>query len=141
VKDDGFVVNEDAKKSTHDEIMIQGTLESGAVMSVSIRGGSPFKDAPGLVWSIYGEKGEIRVKGPTTHIQMKGTTSIELHSFETDTVQKIELEKGAFDEMSPAQRNVARLYEAIAAGDNSVLCDFQGAVKRHELVDKLYRQN
>lgn len=121
--------------------MIQGTLESGAVMSVHIRGGPVFKDTPGLEWNIYGEKGEIRIKGPSTNIQTFSTSSIEIYDFETDKVEKIEFKKGTFDEMAPVPRNVARLYEAIAAGDKSILCDFEGAVKRHNFIEGMYSQN
>lgn len=28
---------------------------------MTLRGGKPFKDTPGLEWRIYGETGEIRV--------------------------------------------------------------------------------
>jgi predicted dehydrogenase len=138
---DGSVINEKAKTDTHDQVMIQGTLVSGAVLAFTIRSGAPFKGAPGLEWNIYGEKGEIRVKGPLAHVQMFGTTSIELFETDRDIVGNIELKKGTFEEMIPTHRNVARLYEAIAAGEKSVLCDFEGAVKRHELIEELYNQN
>lgn len=101
----------------------------------------PFKDAPGLEWNIYGEKGEIRIKAPNAHIQIYGATSIELHDFQSDKIEKIEPKKGTFADMYPTHRNVARVYEAIAAGDKSVLCDFEGAVKRHEFIGEVYKQN
>ncbi|KAL4981262.1 hypothetical protein BDW68DRAFT_197315 [Aspergillus falconensis] len=141
VKADGSVLEETAKKTAPDHIMIQGTLESGAVFSATVRGGSPFKGSPGLVWSIYGEKAEIRILGPSAFIELLGTTSIELHDFDTNVVEQIELKKGAFTEFGPMNRNLARVYEAIAAGDKSVLCDFEGAVKRHEFIEELYSQN
>jgi predicted dehydrogenase len=101
----------------------------------------PFKDALGLEWNILGEKGEIRIKGPNAQIQIFGSTSIEVHDFESDKVVKIELRKGGFGELAPVIRNVARIYDAIAVGDKSVLCDFEGAFKRHELIEELYKQN
>ena len=121
--------------------MVHGTLESSAVLAATFRAGAPFKDAPGLEWNILGEKGEIRVKGPNAHIQIFGSTSIEIHDFETDKVEKVELRKGGFDELPPVHRNVARAYDAIAAGDKTVLCDFEGAVKRHEFIEEIYKQN
>ncbi|KAF3389834.1 Galactose/lactose metabolism regulatory protein GAL80 [Talaromyces pinophilus] len=60
VEADGSVVKENAVKTTPDHVMIQGMLNSGAVLSATIRGGAPFKGSPGLEWSIYGEKGEIK---------------------------------------------------------------------------------
>ncbi|KAJ5673385.1 NAD-binding Rossmann fold oxidoreductase family protein [Penicillium longicatenatum] len=138
---DGSTVKENVKKTTPDHVLIQGTLNSGAVLSATTRGGMPFKDAPGMEWSIYGEKGEIRVKGPNAHIQIYGATSIELHDFQSDKVEKIEPVRGTFAEMPPTHRNVARVYEAISAGDKSVLCEFEGAVKRHEFIEEIYKQN
>lgn len=110
-------------------------------MAATFQGGKPVKDAPGLEWNILGEKGELRIKGPNAHIQMFGSTSIELHDFEMDMIEKIELRQGGFDDMSPITRNMARIYEAIAAGDKIVLCDFEGAVKRHEFIEEVYKQN
>ncbi|KAL2842112.1 hypothetical protein BJX68DRAFT_270830 [Aspergillus pseudodeflectus] len=141
VGDDGSIVEWGARKTTPDHIMIHGKLESGAVLSVSMRGGTPFKGSPGLEWSIYGEKGEVRVTGPNGFIEIFGITKIELHDFTTDTVEEIELRKGTFAEMEPINRNLARVYEAIATGDNSVLCSFEEAVKRHEFIEEVYKQN
>jgi predicted dehydrogenase len=138
---DGSVLEESAKKSAPDHIMLQGTLTSGAVFSATVRGGSPFKDTPGLVWSIYGERGEVKVLGPSAFIELAGTSSIELYDFGKGVVEQIEYKKGTFDEFGPLSRNVARVYEATAAGDKSLLCDFEGAVKRHEFIDEVYRQN
>ncbi|KFY54681.1 hypothetical protein V496_07194 [Pseudogymnoascus sp. VKM F-4515 (FW-2607)] len=141
VQADGSVVKDNAKKTSPDHVMIQGTLKSGAVLSATVRGGAPFKGTPGLDWRIYGEKGEIRITGADAFIEIVGTTSFELHSFDTDEVEKIELKKGTFADMDPIARNVARVYEAIAAGDKSVLCDFKDAVKRHEFIENVYNQN
>ncbi|GKZ38549.1 transcription regulator gal80 [Aspergillus brasiliensis] len=141
VKSDGCVVKENTEKTNPDHVMVQGTLKSGALFSASVRGGAPFKGSPGLEWSIYGEKGEIRISGPNSFIELSGTTSFELHDFNTDKVEKIELQKGTFAEMSPMNRNMARIYEAIAAGDKSILCDFEQAVKRHEFIEEIYNQN
>jgi predicted dehydrogenase len=43
--------------------------------------------------------------------------------------------------MDPINRNLARVYEAIAAGDKSLLCDFEDAVKRHHFIEEIYNQN
>ncbi|KAL3450215.1 hypothetical protein BJX65DRAFT_305669 [Aspergillus insuetus] len=141
IRADGSVLEESARKTAPDHIMLQGTLTSGAVFSATVRGGSPCKDTPGLVWSIYGERGEIRILGPSAFIELAGTSSIELYDFDKDVVEQIEYKKGTFNEFGPLSRNVARVYEAIAAGDKSLLCDFEGAVKRHEFIEEVYRQN
>lgn len=141
VKADGSVVKENAQKTTPDHVMIQGSLKSGAVLSAMIRGGAPFKGSPGLEWSIYGEKGEIRITGPSALIEIVGTNSIQLHDFASDELVEIALKNGAFAEMSPIHRNLARLYEAIAAGETAILCDFERAVKRHQFIEEIHHQN
>ncbi|KAL3472710.1 hypothetical protein BJX99DRAFT_272744 [Aspergillus californicus] len=141
IKADGSVVKENAEKTAPDHVMIQGTLESGAVLSAMIRGGAPFKGSPGLEWRIYGEKGEIKLEGPTAFIEIVGTTSIQLHDFDTDEVVEIELKNGTFAEMGTMNRNLAHVYEAIAAGGKTLLCDFEDAVKRHQFIGEVYNQN
>ncbi|KAJ5984808.1 hypothetical protein N7522_012004 [Penicillium canescens] len=141
VKDDGSVAKENVEKTTPDHVMIQGSLKSGAVFSATIRGGSPFKGSPGLEWRIYGEKGEIKITGPSAFIEIVGTNSIQLHDFDTDEIVEIALKNGAFAEMDPIYRNLARVYEAIAAGDKSLLCDFEDAVERHHFIEEIYNKN
>lgn len=75
------------------------------------------------------------------HMQISGGTSIQLHDFEKDEKTEVEFMKEAFSEMPPMTRNVARLYEAIAAEDASAFCTFEQAVERHRFVDALYKQN
>jgi predicted dehydrogenase len=135
------VAKENVEKTTPDHVMIQGSLKSGAVFSAMIRGGAPFKGSPGLEWRIYGEKGEIKITGPSAFIEIVGTNSIQLHDFATDEIVEIVLKNGAFAEMDPINRNLARVYEAIAAGDKSLLCDFEDAVKRHHFIEEIYNQN
>ncbi|PCG91585.1 Hypothetical protein PENO1_093020 [Penicillium occitanis (nom. inval.)] len=141
VEADGSVVKENAVKTTPDHVMIQGMLNSGAVLSATIRGGAPFKGSPGLEWSIYGEKGEIRITGPSAFIEIVGTTSIQLHDFTTDEVVELQLKNRTSAPMDSKTRNVARIYEAIAVGANRLLCDFEGAVKRHQFIEEVYNQN
>jgi predicted dehydrogenase len=141
VKADGSVAKENAEKTNPDHFIIQGSLKSGAVLSAMIRGGAPFKGSPGLEWSIYGEKGEIRITGPSAFIEIFGTNSIQLHDFATDQIEEVALQNGAFAKMGPINRNLARVYEAIAAGDKTTLCDFESAVKRHQFIEEVYSQN
>jgi predicted dehydrogenase len=141
IKVDGSVAKKNAKKTNPDHVMIQGSLKSGAVLSAMIRGGAPFKGSPGLEWSIYGERGEIRITGPSAFIEIVGTNSIQLHDFATDEIVEIALKNGAFAEMGPINRNLASVYEAIAAGDKTILCDFERAVKRHQFIEEVHCQN
>lgn len=61
-------------------IMLQGTLKSGAPLSVTFRRGPPFKGTPGFTWSIHGEKGEIRITAAALAPQANDTeTNITVH--------------------------------------------------------------
>jgi hypothetical protein len=44
-------------------------------------------------------------------------------------VEKIDLGKDEWEHLPLVTRNIARLYEAIAEGNTSVVCDFEEAVK------------
>jgi len=139
---DNKVIQKDWKKTVPDQVYVQGELESGAVLGINVRGGPLFKGAPGLEWHIVGEKGEIRILGPSCHLQITGVSSIELYDFEKDTVEKLEPIAGApMEDWSPVPRNVGRQYEAIAAGSTDLSCSFEGAVERHKFIDEIYKQN
>ncbi|ESZ90925.1 NAD-binding Rossmann fold oxidoreductase family protein [Sclerotinia borealis F-4128] len=116
VSADGTVVKENFEKTSPDHVMIQGTLESGAVLSATIRGGAPFKEVLRLSGISMARRGRLG-----------------------SGVETIELEKGSFAKMAPINRNVARVYDAIAAGDKTILCDFENAVKRHEFIDDTHK--
>ena len=141
IDEDGSVVKKDLKVTSHDQVLVHGKLESGAVFSVNVRGGGQFKDEPSVDWRIYGEKGEIWVKAPTMHMQIMGGTSIRLHDLAKDEVSNIEFLKEDFDDMYPIHRNIARQYEAVAAGDLSAFRTFEQAVEHHRFLDAIYNQN
>lgn len=60
---DRTVANPALKKTTPDQVLLQGTLSSPstALISAHFGGGYPFPGEPGLTWHIYGEKGELRI--------------------------------------------------------------------------------
>ncbi|KAJ3014934.1 transcription regulator gal80 [Thoreauomyces humboldtii] len=138
---DGTVARSQVPKTSVDHVLVQGTLDSGAVLSVHVRSGPPFKDAPGLEWHIYGSKGEVRVTAASAHVQISGFQDIFLHDHERNTVEKVEVRKGLFEEWPSVTRNVARVYERIANGAKDVSCDFEAAVARHEIVEEMMKQN
>lgn len=75
------------------------------------------------------------------HMQIYGGTSIHLHDFEKDTVEEVQFLSEDLHEMPPIHRNVARLYEAVAAGDRTAFMTFEQAVERYRFIDALYKQN
>lgn len=128
-------------RTTPDHILLQGHLASGALISYSVRGGLPIPGTPGLVWSIYGENGEIRVtaEGTNLHIGAPGD-SIMIHDHATNTAEKIEWENDQWDELPWPAKNVARLYEAFALDDKQAYADWDESLVRHRLVEEMFKR-
>lgn len=134
---------ETISRDTADQILIQGNLASGALLSYHLRGGQEFPGTPGSVWSIYGSTGEIRVTTPSPHLHIGGPgQTLQVHDHKTGEVESLSTEAG--DEWDQKEypwpaRNVARLYESLAEeGRESEYADWEEAVVRHRLVDELY---
>jgi predicted dehydrogenase len=130
----------DFTKDTDDIIYFIGTLKNDIPLSFSLRAGGAFKDTPELDWRIYGEEGEIRVTSSSGFLSV-GTDDmkIELHDFQKDSVEQVEIPADELDKLGRPARNVARIYRALAAGE--VNCSFEDAVQGHELIEKLYKEN
>lgn len=141
VNPDDSIAQENVKKNTHDQIMLTGRYASGAVLSFHMRGGKPFKDGPGLVWRIYGEKGELSIEGPSALIQVSYPVTVKFHDFEKDEVVEVkEEEQGKeWEEMPMMGRNIGRVYEAFAKGKGYPNWDV--ALKRHQMIDEMYKRN
>jgi len=130
----------DFVKDTEDTVMLVGTLANGVPFSWSLRGARPFKGTPGMDWRIYGEKGEIRATAYESFLPMgDNTQKIEVHDFESDSVEEIEIPVDEVDALPMNARNVGRVYRAFANGEIS--CNFEDAVDRHQLIDEVYREN
>lgn len=137
----GKVLEENHPKTADDTIFLHGILSSGIPLSMTLRGGPPFKDTPGLVWSIYGEKGEIRVTAGGPFLQIgygEGGIKVEVHDFEGGKVEKVEVKEELGDLPMPG-RNVGRVYRELEAGQ--INCSFEDAVERHEFIEGLYKEN
>jgi predicted dehydrogenase len=139
---DGSIAVKDYPKTTDDTIFVHGLADNDAPVSFNLRGGKAFKGTPGQDWRIYGEKGEIRLTASGPFLQIGyPDIAIAIHDFASNEVKEIDIGKDTFDGFNLPIRNVARVYEAIAGGDKSILCDFEDAVERHRLIDTLYKAN
>ncbi|TQV95627.1 oxidoreductase family protein [Cordyceps javanica] len=137
-----------------DLIIVNGTLngaesiKQGATVSLRFRRGEPFKGEPGFVWSINGEKGEIRltaVNGPTFHaFADNDTVAIEVHDFETDQVEKIDWDWSEWErELPVVARSIGKLYDKYASGQNDAadgVPSFHTALHRHQQLEELLSQ-
>ena len=129
----------DFRRDTPDQIVLQGYLRGGAVLSVHQRGGSPFKGTPGLVWRIYGEIGEIEVTASGCFLRIGyPRMTLKLHDHKANTVEDIDWAvNDGFEEFPLQAQNVARLYEAFADGRSSEYVDWEEAIARKRLLEKI----
>jgi len=134
------------KSDVPDLIIVTSPLQESAVaqkdatLLVRFRRGQPSFDEPALVWSIIGEKGEIRLTSPggTTLHAFAHTESmrLEVKDFASNKVEQIGWKWEAWQEDLPlVARSVGALYEAFAEGDEQNYPTFQDALKRHEQLD------
>ncbi|KAM3523284.1 hypothetical protein NHJ13051_005196 [Beauveria bassiana] len=142
------------RSNVPDLIIVNGTLngtettQQGATVSLRFRAGEPFKGDPAFVWTINGEKGEIRltsVNGPTFHTAADNkTVTLEVHDFETDQVDKIEWDWSGWEaELPMVARSIGTLYDKYASGlDHGTdgLPSFQTALHRHQQLEELLNQ-
>ncbi|TEA12987.1 Galactose/lactose metabolism regulatory protein GAL80 [Colletotrichum sidae] len=143
---DGQQVTETVTSDVPDLIVTAGTLPAssrvaeGATLLTRFRRGQPFKGDPALVWTINGDKGELRLTSDTiTALQANAETSavrIEVHDFRTDEVERVDWAWSEWEAELPVwARSVGALYEDFAAGRK--VPDFEDAVKRHEQLESI----
>lgn len=123
--------------------MLQGKLlsHSDAPFSVTFRRGQPFKDSPGLIWSVNGEHGEIRLTSTAAGLNANDAESrIDVHDFAQDSVEAIQVQRRFVDLPVPA-RNVAALYEAFASNEKDQYPNFQHAAMRHRMIAEMFRSS
>ncbi|KAI0844097.1 NAD(P)-binding protein [Daldinia vernicosa] len=133
-----------------DLILVTGSLQaseyatSGATVHLRFRRGQAFKGEDPFVWSINGERGEIRLSasgGPGISAASHGQPlTIEVHDFDTDGVENVEWNWQGREELDISARIVGALYEAFAAGDAAKYPTFDHASKRHDQLDRILAQ-
>ena len=132
------------ERKFHDAVSIHGVLDSGA--SASITYNCTTKATPDRIdWVIAGDKASLKIEGDHGTIQMADNklSLYELPNEEkkTDFYGKKNLASWKEVEV-PAMLGfggVGEVYQAFAQGDTKPLVDFDEAVKRHHLVDAIFR--
>jgi hypothetical protein len=157
------VIDEARPNNVPDQVILNAVLSSGAILTYKLHGTAAFdpdtepRDAqqrpkiPAIEWRIFGSQGQIRI---TSYDKMCNTWSlnygpdlldVEIYDARTDTLTQLPTVKDDFAHLPAPARNVARLYEAFAearAGhEDSWYPDFEYGVKKHELIDAMYREN
>jgi predicted dehydrogenase len=129
-----------------DQVLLSGVLQSGAVASVHLRGGTA--NGTGFLFEIHGTEGDLAI-APADPLQATNVQVSEL------TVRGAQAGKplvdlpipGSYHWVPPAVPaglpfNVAQLFVRMAEGireGKSVSPDFDVAVKRHQLLDAIQK--
>jgi len=125
-------------RTSHDQLLLQGTLGSGAVLSYHLRGGPAFASSAGAFWRIYGTEGEIQLTGPESYLQIaEDNVKIEVFVHASAKTETVEVGKDEWSGLMIYGRNVARLYDAFADGGKGVLTWEEG-VERQRFVEDVY---
>jgi predicted dehydrogenase len=126
-------------KSAEDQVLIAGTLESGAAISVHYRGGR--SRGTNFHWEINGSEGDLLLTGPGGHLQfmeptVRGGRAADKGLAELAVPAKYRWAPAAVPAGPPL--NVAQAYLRLA-GDlehgTQDVATFDQAVKRHRLLE------
>ncbi|KAL7953224.1 hypothetical protein V8C34DRAFT_318359 [Trichoderma compactum] len=119
----GEVVNPEKRRTSPDHIFVQGTLESGAVVSISTRT-PPRPIDGGLRWLISGTEGELATKGRG---YQTGSNERTLRLITKD---------GEVKTIGWQQDEPSHIKEAYVL-KKDCYSDFEKAVKLHKLLDRI----
>lgn len=134
------VIVKNAPNSVPDQIMFHGVVTpSNTPVTMHFRGGEPFPGTPNMDWRILGTKGEIRLTGPSDSLNVgRVDTKVELFDAQTGKIEVVVPEQSPLDELPLLAHNIARMYEAYLKGE--WYPDFEWAVKRHEMIERMWEQ-
>lgn len=137
VTTDGKVTHQ-ASTDVPDLVFLTGKLAAHDDASVlfQFRLGPPFKGGAGHVWSIYGEKGEIRLtswKGSLNFASDNKEATIEVHDFASDQVKQVDWKWEDWQEELPTlARGIGKIYQEFAL--NHSVPTFAQALKRQQQI-------
>ncbi|KAG9239131.1 putative dehydrogenase [Amylocarpus encephaloides] len=137
---DNQIVYKDVPNNVPDQIMMQGIVSPLNVpVSIHYRVGQPFPGTPQLDWRVQGDLGELRITMSTFFLMLGSPDEkLEYYNKQTGEIEILEPEKDEWDELPIPARNIARLYEAFRKDEWHP--DFDWAVKRHEMLDEIWRK-
>lgn len=126
-------------KTAEDQIMVIGTLENGAAISVHYRGG--VSRGTNLLWEINGTEGDIQVRGDLGHGQLMPLSIFGAKGIEKELqLMKVPAEiMNNFPE-DPIVGNVARIYKLLAGdikNNTREAPSFDNAVQLFELLNTI----
>ncbi|MCC9622602.1 Gfo/Idh/MocA family oxidoreductase [Thalassospira sp. MA62] len=130
---------EEKPKDTPDQVLVQGTMASGAALSVHYHGG--VVRGTNFLWEINGTEGDIQVTADLGHSQMvqltvKGVRGEEKELTELMPDASVYEGKPEF----PGARNIAGIYALMAEdikNGTATAPTFADAVELHEVLDAM----
>jgi hypothetical protein len=133
------ILVKDAENTVPDQILLQGSVNSGAPVSIPYRGGSTFPGTPNIQWWIQCSMGELHLKSSSWSLNVgREDTKVELFNKETGKVEEVKVERDQWDELPVPAQNIARLFEAFRKGE--WVPGFERAVERHEMLEDMWRR-
>jgi len=131
---------------THDQVMFNAVLQSGAPLSLQLRGGLP--RGTGLLWEINGTEGDLRISATFDAVPVINISPLRVEAArkKQDGWSELEVPKPyefGFED-AVAARNVAGIYRLLAEDlrhDTRTAPDFNDAVALHEVVDAIERSD
>ena len=131
---------------THDQVMFNAVLQSGAPLSLQLRGGLPH--GTGLLWEINGTEGDLRISAKFDPVPVINISPLRVEAARKDQVGFTELEVPNLYEFgledAVAARNVSGIYRLLAEDlrhGTRTAPDFNDAVALHKVVDAIERSD
>ena len=145
-KDDGTKMAPEPRQLA-DSIAIQGVLESG--ITVSFTNVYTTEATPdNLEWIIAGEEGSLKFTGASSFLAFSPAKLYLYKPIQQDESKMKNVYKPnegvSWEEVdvgtpTPAFGGIGLVYEAFASGKEGTYVDFDGAVKRHKMLEAIYR--
>ena len=109
------VITKDATNSVPDQILLQGTVPSGAAVSLHYRGGLPFPKTPNMQWWIQGSKVELHLTSSSSSLNVgRDDTKVEWFDRERGTVVEVKTDRDQWDCLGP--RGILRGFMKLIVG-------------------------
>jgi hypothetical protein len=126
------------KNTVPDHLLISGTVQpSQAVVVINFTGGSGISSLPVLDWRIQGETGWLRLTSSSMALNVGSLDSKLVVCDARGEEKEVMPEEDEWTKLPLPAQNIARLYEAYRK--NKWYPDFDYAIKRHELIETLWR--
>jgi predicted dehydrogenase len=128
---------------THDHVMVNAVLKSGAPLSLELRGGLP--RGTQLLWEINGTLGDLRITAAHDHYPVINIAPLRVEAGRKGEpgYREVEAAKSDFVDTVIA-RNVAAIYRQMAEDlvhGTNIAPDFDDAVALHKVIDAIERSD